>query len=58
MTLVLTRKPGQQIRVGDDVLITFIEHRPDGAIRIGIDAPRHIAVERINPSPTTKENNA
>lgn len=44
--LVLTRKPGQAIKIGDDVLITFVEHRPDGSIRIGIDAPRHIRIER------------
>ena len=36
--LVLTRKPGEGIIIGDDIKITFIEMK-GGGIRIGIDAP-------------------
>lgn len=36
--LVLTRKPGEGIVIGDDIKITFIETK-GGGIRIGIDAP-------------------
>jgi len=37
--LVLSRKPGESVRIGDDVTVTVIEFRGN-AIRIGIDAPR------------------
>jgi len=36
--LVLTRKPGEGIIIGDDIKITVIEMK-GGGIRIGIDAP-------------------
>jgi carbon storage regulator len=36
--LVLTRKPGEGIVIGDDIKITFIETKGAG-IRIGIEAP-------------------
>ncbi len=43
--LVLTRKPGESIVIGNDVVITVLEVR-GGQIRIGIDAPREVAVHR------------
>ncbi len=43
--LVLTRKAGESIVIGNDVVITVLEVR-GGQIRIGIDAPRDIAVHR------------
>ncbi|MCW4385715.1 carbon storage regulator [Salinibacterium sp. SYSU T00001] len=43
--LVLTRKPGERVLIGDDIVITIIENRGDG-IRIGIDAPRGIQIQR------------
>ncbi len=36
--LVLTRKPGEGIVIGDDIVIKIIEMR-GGSIRIGIEAP-------------------
>ncbi len=36
--LVLTRKPGEGILIGDDIKITVIEMK-GGGIRIGIEAP-------------------
>ena len=43
--LVLTRKVGDSIRIGDDVKITIVD--VDGNnIKIGIDAPRSVAVHR------------
>jgi carbon storage regulator len=36
--LVLTRKPGEGIIIGDDIKITVVEMKGAG-IRIGIDAP-------------------
>ena len=43
--LVLSRRPGESVVVGDDVTITVLEVRGD-VIRIGIDAPRSVAVHR------------
>jgi carbon storage regulator len=43
--LVLTRKTGQAIRIGDDITIRVIRlHR--NQVQIGIDAPSRIAVYR------------
>jgi carbon storage regulator len=44
--LVLTRKPGEKIMIGDDIVITFLESRGSEGVRIGIDAPRHLAIKR------------
>jgi carbon storage regulator len=43
--LVLSRRAGESVVVGDDVTITILEVRGD-VIRVGIDAPRSIAVHR------------
>ena len=43
--LVLTRKPGDGIVVGDDVTIKVIEIK-GGAIRLGIDAPKDCKIYR------------
>lgn len=43
--LVLTRKPGEGIVIGDDIHISIIEMK-GGAIRIGIDAPRDKKIYR------------
>ena len=43
--LVLTRKPGESIIIGSDIVVTVLEVRSD-QIRLGIDAPRSISVHR------------
>jgi carbon storage regulator len=43
--LVLTRKPGEKILIGDNIVITILESRGDG-VRVGIDAPRGISIQR------------
>ncbi|BAS14025.1 carbon storage regulator homolog [Arthrobacter sp. Hiyo8] len=43
--LVLTRKPGEQIMIGEDIVITVMEGRGDG-VRIGIEAPRGVSIQR------------
>jgi len=43
--LVLTRKPRQQIMIGDNVVINIVEVQGDN-VRIAIDAPRDIKIYR------------
>jgi carbon storage regulator len=43
--LVLTRRPGESVMVGDDVTITVLEVRGD-VVRLGIQAPRSVQVHR------------
>ena len=43
--LVLTRKLGEGIVIGDDVTITIVEMK-GGTVRIGIDAPRDRKIYR------------
>ena len=43
--LVLTRRPGESIVVGEDIVVTVIEIK-GGQVRIGIDAPRSVEVYR------------
>ncbi len=43
--LILTRKLGEGIRVGDDVLIKVVEVRGT-QVRLGIVAPRSVTVHR------------
>jgi len=43
--LALTRKPGERIVIGDNIVVTVIEIRGDN-IRLAIDAPREIKIYR------------
>jgi carbon storage regulator len=43
--LVLTRRPGQSIIIGNDVTVTVLEIRNE-QVRIGVDAPRSVQVHR------------
>jgi carbon storage regulator len=43
--LVLTRKAGERVLIGDDIVITILDTRGDG-IRIGIEAPRGVNIQR------------
>ncbi|MCL2789952.1 MAG: carbon storage regulator CsrA [Desulfobulbus sp.] len=43
--LVLTRKPGEGIIIGDNITIKIIELK-GGGIRMGIDAPRNTKIYR------------
>ncbi len=43
--LILTRKTGESIVIGDDVVVTVVESSRD-LVRLGVDAPRSISVHR------------
>ncbi|GGK89990.1 carbon storage regulator [Curtobacterium luteum] len=55
--LVLTRKVGERILVGDDIVITVLDGRGDG-VRIGIDAPRGVKIQREEVVRAVTEANA
>jgi carbon storage regulator len=43
--LVLTRKTGQKIIIANDIEVTILETRGD-AVKLGIEAPKHISIYR------------
>ncbi len=43
--LVLKRKAGEKILIGDDIVITVLDNRGDG-VRIGIEAPKDCRILR------------
>lgn len=43
--LILTRKLGENIRIGEDVKITVLDVK-GGQVKLGIEAPPHVAVHR------------
>lgn len=45
--LVLSRKEGESIHIGDDIVITVVELRSD-KVRLGFDAPKSVNIIRDN----------
>ena len=43
--LVLSRKPGKKIEIGDDIIITVVRIGPN-TVRIGIEAPKGMKILR------------
>ncbi|MCG8472868.1 MAG: carbon storage regulator CsrA [Desulfobacterales bacterium] len=43
--LILTRKPGEKIRIGDDIVIHVVDIGK-GTTRIGIEAPKDVSIMR------------
>ena len=43
--LILTRKKGETIKIGDDIEITITDIQGD-QVKIGVDAPKHIEIHR------------
>jgi carbon storage regulator len=48
--LVLTRKVGERIRIGEDIIVT-VTSLGHGKVRLGIDAPRAVPVLRAELMP-------
>jgi carbon storage regulator len=55
--LIITRRPGEKLMVGDDVVIEVIEVN-GSSVRIGIAAPKSIPVYREEIYTAVKEENA
>lgn len=43
--LILTRKPGEVIRIGSDIAVTVLSVQGQ-QVRLGIDAPKGVSVDR------------
>ena len=55
--LIITRRPGEKIILGDDVVIEVIEVS-GSSVRVGIQAPKSIPVYREEIWRSVKEENA
>ena len=44
--LTLTREIGEKIVIGDDVVVTVLSVSENGRVRLGIEAPRQIRIDR------------
>jgi carbon storage regulator len=55
--LIITRKPGEKIMLGDDIVIEVIEVS-GSSVRVGIAAPRALPVYREEIWSAVKEENA
>lgn len=45
MALILTRRIGETLMVGDDITVTVLSIKGN-QVRLGVNAPKHIAVHR------------
>lgn len=54
--LVLSRRAGESVVIGEDVTVSVLEVRGD-VVRIGIDAPRSVAVHRAELLVQLEESN-
>ncbi|MDH3392474.1 MAG: carbon storage regulator CsrA [Desulfobulbaceae bacterium] len=43
--LILARKAGEAIAINDNITVTVLEMK-GGQVKLGIDAPRHVAIHR------------
>ena len=55
--LVVTRKKGEKVLIGDDIVVTIIDVRRDG-VRVGVEAPRGIRIQRHEVVEALAEANA
>ena len=55
--LIITRRPGEKLMIGDDIVIEVIEVS-GSSVRIGIQAPKSIPVYREEIYTAVKEENA
>lgn len=46
--LILRRRPGEAIRIGNDVVIVVLSVHGQ-RVRLGIEAPRHVPIDRDEP---------
>jgi carbon storage regulator len=52
--LVLSRKVGQEILIGDDITVTVLDI--SHTVRLGVNAPRSIKVDRLEIRQSKRQN--
>lgn len=55
--LVLTRKTGEAIQIGEDIEISVVSVKGD-QVKLGINAPKHVEIHRKEIYLTIQEENA
>jgi carbon storage regulator len=55
--LVLTRKTGEAIQIGEDIEISVVSVKGD-QVKLGINAPKNVEIHRKEIYLTTQEENA
>ncbi len=55
--LIITRRPGEKVMIGDDVVVEILEVS-GSSVRIGIAAPKSVRVYREEIYSAVKEENA
>ena len=45
--LILNRKPGLAVKIGNDILITYLGQDENDAARLRISAPRDLNISRV-----------
>lgn len=55
--LILTRKQGESITIGDNIKITILDVKGK-YVRVGVEAPRELAVHRHEMTPVEKKDSA
>lgn len=48
--LILTRKAGEEIRIGDQIVVRVVSARSN-TVQVGIEAPREVKVLRMELTP-------
>ena len=54
--LVLSRRVGEKLLIGDDIEVVILDSRGDG-VRIGINAPKSVKIHRAEVVEAVKEAN-
>lgn len=54
--LIITRKKGESLMIGDDIEIT-VSKIDDGSVKIGVNAPKNISILRKELYEQVKEEN-
>ena len=54
--LVLSRRANQSIMIGSDIVVRVLDIRGD-QVRIGVEAPRHVAVHREEVAAEIRQSN-
>lgn len=55
--LVLSRRVGERLVIGNDIVVTVLDVRSDG-VRLGIDAPRDVKITRAEILEAIERENA